>query len=101
MGSLYVEANQPSLSSRRTQLSLAFSTKMVYYSTNPAYDCVSYAQHEYLYALHQRFTPSFGVGTLHHEPADSSVYWYLPQHITLYTTMIYEDTHYIYVTQQV
>ncbi|WP_218669304.1 hypothetical protein, partial [Solemya velum gill symbiont] len=52
--SLYIESNEPSLSFRRTQLSLAYATKMSSFPTNPAYDCVF---HENLYVHHQRFIP--------------------------------------------
>ncbi|OOZ37989.1 hypothetical protein BOW52_09705 [Solemya elarraichensis gill symbiont] len=64
--SLYVESNEPSLSSRRTKLSLDYTTKMQAYPNNPAYNCVFHAQHENMYAYHQRIIPSFGVRTIPH-----------------------------------
>ncbi|WP_218669303.1 hypothetical protein, partial [Solemya velum gill symbiont] len=39
--------------------------------SNPAYDCVSHAQHKNLYEQHQRFIPSFVVRTIpHFEPVE-------------------------------
>ena len=38
--SLYVEANECSLESRRIKLGMQYATKLKAYSSNPAYDCV-------------------------------------------------------------
>ncbi|WP_218669442.1 hypothetical protein, partial [Solemya velum gill symbiont] len=68
------------MSFRRTQLSLAYATKISLFPTNPAYDCVFHAQHENLYAHHQRFIPSFGVCTMPlFESAEIPATYILPQ----------------------
>jgi len=38
--SLHVEANEPSLESRRINLGMQYATQLKVYSSNPAYDCI-------------------------------------------------------------
>ena len=47
--SLYVEADEPSLSERRVKLSLQYITKLTSNPTNPAYQCVFEPMHTTLF----------------------------------------------------
>ena len=59
--SLYVEANEPSLSDRRLKLSLQYATKLSSNPTNPAFDCVFKPNHATLFERRQKIIPTFGL----------------------------------------
>ena len=59
--SLYVEANEPSLSQRRDKLSLQYITKLKSNPTNPAYSVVFDPNYKDVYSNKPKAIPSFGI----------------------------------------
>jgi hypothetical protein len=59
--SLYVEANEPSLSQRRDKRSLQYITKLKSNPTNPAYSMVFDPNYKVLYSNKPKAIPSFGI----------------------------------------
>ena len=59
--SLYVEANEPSLSQRRDKLSLQYITKLKSNPSNPAYNVVFNPNYKDLFSNKPKAIPSFGI----------------------------------------
>lgn len=59
--SLYVEADEHSLSNRRLKLGLQYAVKLKAYSDNPAYSCVFNPIYEDIFAKHENKIPPLGI----------------------------------------
>ena len=59
--SLYVEANEPSLTNRRIKLGLQYAIKLKAYPDNPAYSCVFNPPYENVFEKHVNKIPPFGI----------------------------------------
>ena len=59
--SLYVEANEPSLTNRRIKLSLQYITKLKAHPSNPAHDCVFNPLYEKIFEKHENKIPPLGI----------------------------------------
>ena len=59
--SLYVEADEHSLSDRRLKLGLQYAVKLKAYSDNPAYNCVFNPIYEDIFAKHENKIPPLGL----------------------------------------
>ena len=62
--SLYVEADEPSLNTRREKLSLQYAIRIAENNSNPAYDVTFQPKYTELYESKPNFIKSFGVRTL-------------------------------------
>ena len=62
--SLYVEADEPSLNTRREKLSLQYAIRIAENSSNPAHDVTFQPKYTELYESKPNFIKSFGVRTL-------------------------------------
>ncbi|CAG2220300.1 unnamed protein product [Mytilus edulis] len=63
--SLYVEADEHSLSDRRLKLGLQYNVKLKAYSDNPAYSCVFNPIYEDIFAKHENKIPPLGIRLNH------------------------------------
>ena len=64
--SLYVEAHEPSLTSRRLKLSLNYVLKLKYWPENPAYSCVFEPENIKLFEASESKIPPHGIRILPH-----------------------------------
>ena len=62
--SLYVEADEPSLNTRREKLSLQYAIRIAENNSNPAHDVTFQPKYIDLYESKPNFIKSFGVRTL-------------------------------------
>ena len=102
--SLYVEANEPSLSLRRIKLSLQYATKLKAHPSNPAYNCVFNPSYSDAFAKSSKI-PTFGLRIRPHllesginleeivsAPFPESPPWLFPQPKLLFDLRVYKKS---------